>query len=161
MLHKLPACVLPLHPRVAQLQKQFPNAPEYDSRGSIDLRLNASILGSKFGDRDLEAFAPVAEHIIVADLSRTAVSDNSAATIVAMKRLRVLRIMDTRLTDAAVLRLESLNQLESLNAYGTPITPAVLPMMAKLPKLSRFYAGQTGIRPGKSIPEGLAGKLVF
>ena len=148
-------------PRVAQLQKQFPNALEYDSRGSIDLRLNASILGSKFGDRDLEAFAPVAEHIIVADLSRTAVSDHSAATIGAMKRLRVLRIMDTRLTDAAVLRLESLNQLESLNAYGTPITPAVLPTMAKLPKLSRFYAGQTGIRPGKSIPEGLAGKLVF
>lgn len=148
-------------PAVAQLQKQFPNILDYDSRSSADLRLNASILGSKFGDRDLEAFTPVADHIIVADLSRTAITDQSAAVIAAMKRLRVLRLMDTRLTDATLVRLETLNQLESLDVYGTPITPAVLPAVAKLPKLSRFYAGQTGIQPGKSVPEGLVGKLVF
>jgi len=148
-------------PAVAQLQKQFPNLLDYDSRGSADLRLNASILGSKFGDRDLEAFAPIAEHIIVADLSGTAITDHSAAVIAAMKRLRVLRLMDTRLTDATLLRLETLNQLESLNVFGTSITPAVLPAIAKLPKLSHFYAGQTGIQPGKSLPENLVGKLVF
>ena len=146
---------------VSQLQKQFPGILDYDSRASSDLRLNASLLGSKFGDADLEAFATVADHIIVADLSRTAVSDHSAATIASMKRLRILRIMDTRLTDATLSRLEGLNQLESLDVYGTPITPAVLPAIAKLPKLTRFYAGQTGIQPGKSVPEGLASKLVF
>jgi uncharacterized membrane protein len=146
---------------VSRLQKQFPNILDYDSRGSADLRLNASILGSKFGDRDLAAFAPIAERIIVADLSRTVVSDHSADAIAAMKRLRVLRLMNTHLTDATLLRLDSLNQLESLNVYGTAITPAVLPTMAKLPKLSHFYAGQTGILPGKSMPENLAGKLVF
>ena len=148
-------------PAVAQLQQQFPNILDYDSRGSAYLRLNASILGSKFGDRDLEAFAPVAEHIIVADFSRTALTDHSAAAIAAMKGLHVLRIMDTRLTDATVLRLDSLNQLESLNVYGTPVTAAVLPTIAKLPKLSHFYAGQTGILPGGSMPESLVGKLVF
>ena len=78
-----------------------------------------------------------------------------------MKQLRVLRLMDTRLTDATLLQLQTLNQLESLNVYGTPITPAVLPTIAKLPKLSRFYAGQTGILPGKNVPESLVGKLVF
>ena len=113
------------------------------------------------GDRDLEAFAPIAEHIIVADLSRTVVSDHSADAIAAMKRLRVLRLMNTHLTDATLLRLDNLNQLESLNVYGTAITPAVLPTIAKLPKLSHFYAGQTGILPGKSVPENLVGKLVF
>jgi hypothetical protein len=148
-------------PAVAQLQTQFPNTLDYDSRGSADLRFNASILGSKFGDRDLEAFAPIAEHIIAADLSRTAVTDHSAAAIGAMKRLRVLRLMDTRLTDVALLRLQTLNQLESLDVYGTPITAAVLPTIAKLPKLSHFYAGQTGIQPDKSVPENLVGKLVF
>ena len=148
-------------PAVSGLQKQFPNILDYDSRGSADLRLNASILGSKFGDRDLEAFAPIAEHIIVADLSRTVVSDHSADAIAAMKRLRVLRLMNTHLTDATLLRLDSLNQLESLNVYGTAITPAVLPTIAKLPKLSHFYAGQTGILPGQSVPENLVGKLVF
>jgi len=148
-------------PAVAQLQKKFPNVLEFDSRASADLRLNASILGSKFGDRDLEAFASVAEHITVADLSRTAVTDHSAAAIAAMKRLRVLRLTDTHVTDATLLHLDNLNQLESLNVFGTMVTPAVLPSIAKLPKLSHFYAGQTGIRAGRSVPEGLISKLVF
>lgn len=148
-------------PAVAQLQKQFPNILAYDSRTSADLRLNASILGSRFGDRELDSFAPVSEHIVVADLSRTAVTDESAATIAAMKRLHVLRLMDTHLTDSTLLRLETLNQLESLNVYGTPVTPAVLPTIAKLPKLSHFYAGQTGIVPGKAVPENLVSKVVF
>jgi mono/diheme cytochrome c family protein len=148
-------------PAVSQLQTQFPNVLDYDSRGSADLRLNASILGGKFGDRELEAFAPVAEHIVAADFSRTAITDHSADTIAAMKRLRVLRLADTHLTDATLLHFKSLNQLESLDSYDTPITPAVLPMIAKLPRLSHFYAGQTGILSGKSVPESLAGKLVF
>jgi uncharacterized membrane protein len=150
-----------LAPAVSDLQKHFPNILDYDSRGSADLRLNASILGSRFGDRDLEAFAPIAQHIVVADLSRTAVTDHSATAIAAMKRLRVLRLTDTRLTDATVLRLDSLKQLESLNVYGTPVTAAVLPTIASLPKLSHFYAGQTGILPGKSVPAGLVGKVIF
>lgn len=148
-------------PAVAQLQKQYPNILDYDSRGSADLRLNASTLGSNFGDQDLEAFAPIADHLIVADLSRTSITDHSATTIAAMKRLRVLRLMDTHLTDATFSRLDSLNQLESVNAYGTPVTAAVLPVIAKLPNLSHFYAGQTAILPGKSVPESLVGKLVF
>jgi uncharacterized membrane protein len=148
-------------PAVSRLQKQFPNLLDYDSRGSADLRLNASILGSRFGDRDLEAFAPIAEHIIVADLSRTVVTDHSADAIAAMRQLRVLRLMNTHLTDATLLRLANLSQLESLDVYGTAVTPAVLPAIAKLPKLSHFYAGQTGIAPGKSVPETLVGKLVF
>jgi uncharacterized membrane protein len=148
-------------PAVSQLQKQFPGILDYDSRGSAELRLNASLLGSKFGDRDLEAFAPVAEHIIAADFSRTAITDHSAAAIAAMKHLRVLRLMNTQLTDVTLLQLQNLHQLESLNVYGTQVTAAVLPTIATLPKLSRFYAGQTGISPGKNVPERLVGKLVF
>ncbi len=58
-------------PAVAELQKRFPNILDYESRGSADLRLNASILGTRFGDNDLADFAAVAEHITVADFSRT------------------------------------------------------------------------------------------
>jgi uncharacterized membrane protein len=148
-------------PAVSHLQVQFPNTLDYDSRASADLRLNASILGSKFGDQDLEAFTPVAEYITVADFSRTDVTDHSASAIAAMKRLRVLRLIDTRVTDATMLRLDSLSQLESLDVYGTQVTPAVLPMIAKLPKLSHLYAGQTGIRRGGSVPDNLLGKVVF
>src|SRR5215471_1373527 len=148
-------------PAVAQLQRQFPSILEYDSRSSADLRLNASTLGSKFGDRELDAFATVAGHIIAADFSRTAVTDHSAAAIATMKRLRVLRLIDTGVTDETLLHLGNLAELESLDVYGTQVTPAVLPMMAKLPRLSHFYAGQTRIRPGGSMPDSLSGKLVF
>ena len=147
---KLRAQVAPL---VAPLQKRFPNILDYESRGSANLLLNASILGPKFGDSDLAALAPVAEHITVADFSRTAITDHSAPAIAAMKQLHVLRLVNTRITDTTVQGLGALDQLESLNVFGTSVTPAALPAIARLPKLAHFYAGQTAIptevfRPG-------------
>lgn len=134
---------------------------DYESRGSADLLLNASILGSKFGDSDLAALSPVAEHIAAADFSRTAITDRSLPVIAAMKRLRVLRLMHARITDTTVQGLGRLDQLESLSVFGTPITPAALPAIAVLPKLKHVYAGQTAIPTGTSVPESLVGKLVF
>lgn len=150
-----------LAPARAQLQKRFPNILNYESRGSADLHLNASLLGPKFGDSDLEAFGAVAEQITVADFSRTAITDRSATAIAAMKRLRVLRLMNTAITDATIGALGKLDRLESLNVYGTRVTPAVLPKVAKLPQLAHFYAGQTAIPAEISVPEDLIGKLVF
>jgi uncharacterized membrane protein len=148
-------------PAVAQLQKRFPNILDYESRGSANLFLNASILGPKFGDSDLAAFTPLAEHITVADFSRTAITDRSVTAIAAMKRLRVLRLMNTGITDVTVEGLGSLDQLESLNIFGSRVTSAVLPTVAKLHKLAHFYVGQTEIHTGISVPTGLTGKVVF
>jgi uncharacterized membrane protein len=148
-------------PAVAELQKKFPNILDYESRGSADLRLNASILGARFGDNDLAEFATVAEHITVADFSGTGITDRSAGTIAAMKRLRVLRLMNTGITDATVLRLGTLGQLESLNVFGTPVTSASLPAISGLPRLAHLYVGQTSIPQGSPVPEPLAGKVVF
>jgi hypothetical protein len=152
---------LPMAPAVAQLQKRFPNVLDYESRNSADLRLNASILGTKFGDNDLADFGAVAEHITVADFSRTNITDHSAGAIAGMKRLRVLRLTNTGITDATLQRLSALDQLESLNLFGTQVTSAALPTISKLPKLTHLYAGQTSISRGSVVPEGLAGKLVF
>jgi hypothetical protein len=146
---------------VTQLQKRYPNILEYESRGSANLILNASILGSKFGDSDLEALAPLVEHTTVADFSRTAITDRSATAIAAMKHLRVLRLMHTRITDKTVQSLGALDQLESLNVFDTPVTPAALPAVARLPKLAHCYAGKTAIPAGISVPQSLIGKLVF
>ena len=90
---------------VAQLQNKFPNILTYESRNSADLVLNASLMGLTFGDADLTAFAPVADHITVADFSRTAITDQAAPGIVAMKRLRVLRLRETKITDATLKAL--------------------------------------------------------
>jgi uncharacterized membrane protein len=146
---------------VAQLQRQYPNILEYESRGSANLLLNASIMGPKFGDRDLEAIVPLAEHITAADLSRTAITDRSATAIAAMKQLRVLRLMHTAITDKTVQGLGTLDQLESLNVFDTQVTPAALPAIVRLPKLAHFYAGQTAIPNGVGVPQALTGKIVF
>jgi hypothetical protein len=134
---------------------------EYESRGSANLILNASIKGANFGDGDLAAFVPLAEHITIADFSRTSVTDRSATAIAAMKHLRVLRLMHTRITDKTVQSLDPLDQLESLNVFDTQVTPAALPAVARLPKLAHCYAGQTAIPTEISVPQALIGKLVF
>jgi hypothetical protein len=145
----------------AQLQEKFPNILDYESRDSANLVLNASLLGLKFRDTDLQAFAPIADHITVADFSRTAIKDRAAPAIAAMKHLRVLRLAQTKITDATVKALNGLDQLQSVNVYGTGVTAAALPLLQRLPKLERFYAGQTAISPRISIPQNLVGKLVL
>jgi uncharacterized membrane protein len=148
-------------PELARLQKRFPNILEYESRGSADLFLNAALLGPKFGDSDLAVLSPLAEHITVADFSRTAITDRSATAIAAMKRLRMLRLMHTGITDPTLEGLGVLDQLESLSVFDTRVTPAALPTIAGLPKLAHCYVGQTAIPAGISVPKALIGKLVF
>ena len=150
-----------LAPAVAQLQKRFPNLLDYESRASADLMFNASLLAEKFEDTDLASLAPVADHIVIADFSRTAITDHSAAAIAAMKRLRSLRLVHTKITDATVHSLSRLDQLESLNIFGTRTTPAVLPIVAGLPKLRHLYAGETTIRADAPLPAALKDKVLF
>jgi hypothetical protein len=92
------------------LQQHFPGVVDYESRGSARLELRASLLGSAFGDRELEAFAPVREYIVWADLTGTAVGEPSASAIAAMKNLRVLRMMNVRVGQAMAASLETLRQ---------------------------------------------------
>ena len=151
----------PIALELARLQRKFPNTLEYESRGSGDLVLNASILGPEFGDSELATLSPLAEHITVADFSRTAITDRSATAIAAMKRLRVLRLTHTGITDQTLEAFGALDQLESLNVFGTRVTPAALPTIARLPRLAHCYVGQTAIPVGASVPKALTGKLVF
>jgi uncharacterized membrane protein len=150
-----------LAPAVAQLQKRFPNLLDYESRGSTELTFNASLLGERFEDADLASLAPVADHIVVADFSRTAITDHSAAAIAAMKHLRSLGLAHTKITDSTVHSLSGLDQLESLNIFGTRTTPAVLPMVASLPKLRQLYVGETPIRADVPLPAALKDKILF
>jgi hypothetical protein len=150
-----------LAPTVARLQKQYPNTLEYESRASAELVLNASLLGSRFRDADLAALAEVADQVVVADFSRTNITDHAAPVIASMKGLRVLRLMHTKITDATVRALIGCGQLESLSVFGTAVTPASLATMAHLPKLRHLYVGETTIRADASIPDVLKGKVLF
>src|SRR6267378_1408579 len=150
-----------LAPIVAQLQQRFPAALDYESRGSADLVINASLLGSKFGDNDLAALVPLSEHIVIADFSGTTITDSSSSAIGAMKRLRSLRLMHTKITNATVQALAPLSQLESLNLFDTPVTPAALTAIGHLPKLRHLYARETKISPDAPMSEDMKEKIIF
>jgi uncharacterized membrane protein len=150
-----------LAPTIAQLQKQFPDRLQYESRNSSDLVVNMSLLGSKFGDEDLTALKPLAGQIVVADFSNTSISDRSANVLAEMKRLRSLRLAHTKITDATLQALGGLDQLESVSVFGTAVTPAALPIVGQMPKLRHIYVGETKISQDASIPEPAKSKVVF
>ena len=149
-----------LAPSFARLQAQFPGVLDYLSRDSADLTVNASLLGDKFGDKEMAAMAPLASHIVAADFSGTAITDKSSASLSGMKLLRSLRLMHTKIGDATVAGLVGLDQLESVSVFDTRVTPGVLPRIASMPHLKHFYAGETGISAG-ALPPALRDKVVF
>jgi uncharacterized membrane protein len=150
-----------LAPAVAQLQKRFPSTLDYESRGSADLVINASLLGSNFGDNELIALAPVSGQIVSADFSGTAITDSSSIAIASMRRLRSLRLAHTKVTDDTVKALTALSQLESLNLFDTAITPDALTAISQLPKLQHLYIHETKISPDTRMPDELKKKIAF
>jgi len=78
-----------------------------------------------------------------------------------MKRLRVLRLIHTKITDVTLRALGGSERLESLSVFGTAVTAASLPIVARLPKLRCLYVGETTIRADASIPDTLKNKVQF
>jgi len=146
---------------VQQLQKRFPNTLDYESRGSAELVVNMSLQGSKFGDADLIGLKALADRIVEADFSNTAITDRSSSTLAAMKHLRVLRLMHTNITDSTVRALGSLNQLQSLSLFGTPVTAAALSGIEHLPRLQHIYVGETKIVVDAPLSNSMKGKVFF
>jgi mono/diheme cytochrome c family protein len=151
----------PFADALADLDKHYPDVIEYESRGSAKLLVNASLMGSRFGDDGLAQLKPLYDQIVCADFSNTAITDRSAPNLAAMKHLRTLRLIDTRITDATVLALDGLSDLESLNVFDTGITPAALKAVEHMPKLQHLYAGETKITAKVSLPDALKGKVQF
>jgi uncharacterized membrane protein len=151
----------PLAPIVAQLKKRYPNLLDYESRGSANLVIDASLMGTKFGDEDVAAMQPLSDQIVVADFSGTSVTDRSATYFAAMKHARVLRLMHTKITNTTVLQLGGMDQLQSLDVFGTAVTPACLTVVEHLPKLRHFYVGETKIPADAPVPEAVKSKLLF
>jgi hypothetical protein len=92
----------PLAALLQKLQARYPAAIAYASRGTADIEINASLIGPAFGDEDLTALAPLLDQIVRLDLSGTAVTDASASALAGMSRLRVLRLLNTQVTEKAL-----------------------------------------------------------
>jgi hypothetical protein len=130
----------PLAKAVQSVQERFGGIIAYESRGSANLNVNASLLGTSFGDPELQALAPLSERIVIADFSGTSITDASADTIAGMKRLRMLRLANTRVTDATVKALASAAALQSLTVVGADVSMESLAALRG--KKVRIYDGK-------------------
>ena len=116
---------------VKSLQSRFPGIIDYESRGSANLDVNASLEGVSFGDADLKALVPLYDHMVWADFSGTAITDASAPMLATMKALRALRLMNTKVTDTTIRALAPLKELRSLTVAGTGATEHALGPLRK------------------------------
>jgi len=118
--------------RVKQMQARYPNVIAYESRGSAELHLNASLLGTAFGDADLAKLLPLTDRIVWADLSGTAITDASSTVFAAMTSLRTLRLMNTPITDTTVDALRELKKVHSLTVVGAAVTQqSLIPLRSR------------------------------
>lgn len=122
---------LPLQDKLRQLQARFPDMIDYEARSSAYIEINASRLGSRFGDAQLEALAPLAEKIVRLDLSGTAITDAAASQFVKMKNLRILKLGDTAISNAAISALTQLSSLKSLIVGNSNIGGEALASLRK------------------------------
>lgn len=112
----------PLAAAVRQLQQRFPGGVDYESRGSANLTINAALLGTRFGDREMTLLAPIAPSISRADFSGTAITDASAPVLASMTALENLRLVNSKITDAGIAALAGLKHLRALSVSGTAAT---------------------------------------
>jgi hypothetical protein len=116
----------PAAPAVEALQRRFPGAVGYVARGSADVTINASLVGSRFGDAELALFDPLRDHVVALDASRTAITDASAARLAAMPRLQTLRLNGTQVSGSTAAALAGARSLRSLSVVATRIRPGDL-----------------------------------
>jgi len=109
---------------VVRLQARFPGMIAYESQASDGIEVSAILAGKRFGDAELQAFAPLASRIVRLDLSGTAITD--AAPLARMTAVIRMRLADTALTGNIVPALESLPKLKVLTVTGSAIPAQAL-----------------------------------
>lgn len=149
----------PLLSAVLDLQEQYPGLIEYESRSSADLILHASVMREKFDDAFFRQMAPLFDRIVVAELSRTAVTDASGALFQKMPRLKVLRLAQTDVSDAFLEDLATHESLSVLNLFGTAVSIDGLMALSNLSGLTKVYAAETPAAAAMEENDGLAPNL--
>lgn len=107
--------------------------------------VNLSLLRDKVTDETLKLLEPLAPRLVWLNVSRTAITDASAASLGKLKQLRRLHVANTEVGDGAVRAMADLEKLEFANFYGTKITDDALPFFLLMPALKKLHAWQTGV----------------
>lgn len=84
-------------------------------------------------------------HVARVNVSSTVADDATLHHLMAFPKLRSLLLVNTRVTDAGIARLEGLQSLEHLNLQGVTITDSSLVRLSALEKLRWLFLGDTGV----------------
>ncbi len=109
------------------------------------LRLSVINSTDKFNDAQLAELAPVAAHVLWADIARSKITDAGLSTLAKFTNLQRLHLENTAVTDAGVSQLAGLRSLEYLNLYGTKVTDAGIAKLAEVKSLRKLFVWQTGV----------------
>jgi uncharacterized membrane protein len=132
---------------VSALAKEFPGALSFESQQSAMLTFTAVSLRGSLDDAAFKKLEAVTPQFVTVDLSATKITDQAVAQLASAKDLRLIRLAETGVTDAAIDTLLNLPALESINLYGTKVTDAGVAKLASMGSLKRLYLWQTAVTP--------------
>ena len=98
-----------------------------------------------FNDVQAAVLPKLSNQIVWLKLGDTEISDAALLSISKLKNLQKLHLEETKVTDAGLKQLKQLANLEYLNLYGTAITDAGLLELASLKNLKTVYLWQTNV----------------
>ena len=83
-----------------------------------------------------------AGRIVLLDLTRTSIDDDTLGRIVQIQNLESVRLADTRITDEGIGHLRLLENLYELDLRNTEITDKGLEMLSEIPSLRTLLLGE-------------------
>lgn len=111
----------------------------------------SAVNARNFGDAQAGLLPKLSSQLVWLKLGNMPVSDAAMVQVGKLKNLQKLHLEQTNVTDAGLKQLKGLTNLEYLNLYGTAITDAGLADLATLKHLRTLYLWQT-----KTTEQGIA-----
>lgn len=105
----------------------------------------SAVNARSFSDAQAALLPKLANQLVWLKLGDTQVSDAALVHITKLKNLQKLHLEQTKVTDAGLKQLKVLTNLEYLNLYGTAVTDAGLTELAGLKNLKTVYLWQTKV----------------
>ena len=105
----------------------------------------SAVNASEFSDAKVVLLTPLAEQIIWLKLSGTKITDASMVEIAKLKNLNKLHLEYTAVTDLGLKNLQNLPYLEYLNLVGTKVTDAGLQSLASLKAIKDVFVWKSGV----------------
>jgi uncharacterized membrane protein len=117
----------------------------------VNVALNSNYLSANFitlsstNDTIHDLVDQIKENLVWIKMPGMHFTDELTETIAACNSLTKLSINNSNITDAQLIKLNSLQELQYLNLVNTKITLAALLKLSNLKKLTQLFIGQTGI----------------